>query len=195
MKLVRKALGLSVMAAALGMALPAMAQQSGMSGMSGMSGQKGMSGMSGQQGMSGMSGMSGQQGMSGMSGMSGNKAKAPAKKKKKATTKKRRTQRQQGMSGMSGTCPTEALELPAPQPLLQRCEQMPPAAWWRCERAGLPGRPSTACLLALSPAWLHLASRRRTGPPRTTLAHLPTPAAAASLPAPPRPPRRAWPAR
>ena len=50
-------------------------------------------------------------------------------------------------------CPTEALELPAPQPLLQRCEQMPPAAWWRCERAGLPGRPSTACLLALSPAW------------------------------------------
>ena len=57
-------------------------------------------------------------------------------------------------------CPTEALELPAPQPLLQRCEQMPPAAWWRCERAGLPGRPSTACLLALSPAWLHLASRR-----------------------------------
>ena len=37
MKLVRKALGLSVMAAALA-ALPAMAQQSGMSGMSGMSG-------------------------------------------------------------------------------------------------------------------------------------------------------------
>ena len=58
MKLVRQALGLSVMAAALA-ALPAMAQQSGMSGMSGMSGQKGMSGMSGQQGMSGMSGMSG----------------------------------------------------------------------------------------------------------------------------------------
>lgn len=48
MKLVRQALGLSVMAAALA-ALPAMAQQSGMSGMSGMTVRKGMSGMSGQQ--------------------------------------------------------------------------------------------------------------------------------------------------
>lgn len=58
-------------------------------------------------------------------------------------------------------CPTQALTLPAPQPLLTRQKNGAQAAWWRCERAGPPGvQASTPCLLALSPAWLHLTSRR-----------------------------------
>ncbi|QTD45108.1 4Fe-4S binding protein [Ottowia testudinis] len=58
-------------------------------------------------------------------------------------------------------CPTQALTLPAPQPLLARQNNGAQAAWWRCERAGPPDHPANApCLLALSPAWLHLAARR-----------------------------------
>ena len=55
-------------------------------------------------------------------------------------------------------CPTQALALPAPTPLLRPAADGRLAAWWRCERAGLPGPASAPCLLALSPAWLHGAS-------------------------------------
>ena len=60
----------------------------------------------------------------------------------------------------AAACPTQALALPAPAPLLRSDARGRRTAWWRCERAGAPGSPTTPCLLALSPAWLHGFSRQ-----------------------------------
>jgi len=60
----------------------------------------------------------------------------------------------------TAACPTQALSLPAPAPQWRTTADGRRAAWWSCERAGVPGLPSARCLLALSPPWLQAFSRQ-----------------------------------